>query len=63
MTGPEYQRLRAKLGLSIRALAEQLQVDKSTVTRREQGEHPITREAEYAIRYLLTTRRGATPDR
>lgn len=48
-----YRRIRQNLQLSIRALAEQLGVDKGTIVRREHGHVPITRETEYALRYLI----------
>lgn len=62
MTGAEYRKLRNKLKLSQPALAEKLGIDKATIFRREKGDVPITRESEYALRWLAIARSaGSSP--
>ena len=56
MTPTEYKRIREKtLQLTQPQLAEKLGVDKMTIFRREKGDVPITKETEYALRYLIAT--------
>ena len=59
MTGPAYRKMRNNLDLSQAALAELLEVDKDTISKRERGVRRITREAELAIVSLYP--RAATP--
>lgn len=49
MTGPTYRKIRKGLGLSQHGLAHLLDVDKDTISKRERGVRPITREAELAL--------------
>ena len=53
MTGEEYKQLRDQLGLTQARLANELNIDQSTVARRENSASPIDTEAELAIRSLL----------
>ena len=53
MTGEEYKQLRDQLGLTQARLANELNIDQSTVARRENSASPIDTEAEIAIRSLL----------
>ena len=49
MTGERYRRARRLLGLTQRKLAEYLGVHPQTISDRERGKHPLTREAWLAI--------------
>ena len=49
MTGERYRRARLLLGLTQRKLAEYLGVHPQTISDRERGKHPLTREAWLAI--------------
>lgn len=53
MTATEYKQTREKLGLSQMALALALGVTNKTISNRERGAKPITKEAEMAILFLL----------
>ena len=52
MDRTEYKALRKRLGLTQQQLAKRLGVASNTISRRELGVRPITREAEIAIRGL-----------
>ena len=54
MTGEQYKEIRRQLGFSQVALADRLGIARETVTRRELETQPITKEADFAIRYLLS---------
>ena len=60
MTGAEYRALRERLGWSQQRLAEALGTYQSTIGRRETDVHPIDREAELALRWLVE-HRGRLP--
>ena len=49
MTGDRYRSARLLLGLTQRKLAERLEVHSQTISDRERGRFPITREAWLAI--------------
>ena len=49
MTGERYRRARRLLGLTQRKLAEHLGVHPQTISDRERGKNPLTREAWLAI--------------
>lgn len=53
MNASEYRETREKLGLSQMALADALGVTNKTISNRERGTKPITKEAEMALRFLL----------
>jgi len=53
MTAEEYREIRASLQLNQGQLAEKLGVALNTVSRRELGRLPITREAEMAVREVV----------
>ena len=53
MTGEEYKQLRDQLGLTQARLANELNIDQSTVARRENSASPIDTEAEMSIRSLV----------
>lgn len=55
MTGDEYRRLRDELRFTQAQLANALDIDQSTVARRENSASPIDTEAEIAIRSLRQT--------
>lgn len=52
MTPIAYRKLRESIGTQA-AVAEKLGVDAQTISNRERGVYPITREAELALRYLF----------
>tara|TARA_R110000772_G_C12955404_1_gene402734 strand:+ start:331 stop:498 length:168 start_codon:yes stop_codon:yes gene_type:complete len=54
MKPAEYKRLRLKLGLNQRELAERLGLCRKTIINRETGRLPISVEAEITIRNLKT---------
>lgn len=41
MTGPEFEAIRNRLGLSLNGLAERTGLDKSSIWRMENGRYPI----------------------
>jgi DNA-binding XRE family transcriptional regulator len=51
MTGSEYRALRETVGTQAEA-AERLDVARNTIARRERGELSISREVEYAMRWV-----------
>jgi DNA-binding XRE family transcriptional regulator len=53
MTTKEYREIRKKLKLSQMTLADVVGVTNKTISNRERGTKPITKEAEMAIRFLL----------
>lgn len=53
LTGEEYRKARRKLGLTQEQLAYEVGTSVSTIKKRENGEHPVHREAQMAIRLLL----------
>ena len=53
MTADEYREIRASLQLNQGQLAEKLGVALNTLSRRELGRFPITREAELAVREVV----------
>jgi hypothetical protein len=59
MTGSGYARLRRSLG-SQTEVARMLGVHRMTISKREREARdcPVTREAEFALRYLHEQRRG-----
>ena len=59
MTGEEYKQLRDQLGLTQARLANELNIDQSTVARRESSASPIDTEAEIAIRSLVAAKETA----
>jgi len=54
MKPTEYKKLRIKLGLNQRQLAERLGLCRKTIIDREKGISPISIEAEITIRNLKT---------
>ncbi len=63
MTRDELRRLRATLGLSKRELARRIGVAPKTITRWENGEHPIGLVFEKLIRLQAEAARLERPDR
>lgn len=55
MKAAQYKRLREAVGPQDE-VANMLKVHKSTISKRERGEIPVTREAEMAMRYLYERR-------
>ena len=53
MTADEYRAARQRLGLKQAELAQKLGVTTNTVSRRELGLVPISREADIAIKCLV----------
>ena len=53
MTGRQLRRIRKRLGMSQRELAEALDLNKNTVARAERDEIPIPKVTELAARFLL----------
>jgi len=62
MTANEYREAREKLGLSQMALAAAVGVTNKTISNRERGSKPVTKEAEMAILFLLENSREDTED-
>lgn len=60
MTADEYRAIRERLELKQGELAERLGVTLNTISRREIGQVPITKEAELALRWIEaeTKKRG-----
>lgn len=56
MTATEYKSLRERLGLTQAGLAALLGVSRRTIANREAGVHPISHEAERAIKSLARTK-------
>ena len=52
MTKEQLRRVRERLGLSQAELSERLKVDRSTVTRMENGKQAITQSMELLISYV-----------
>ena len=61
MTGDEYKQLRDDLKLTQSQLAYLLNIDQSTVARRENSSSPIDTEAEISIRSLVPSKETAQP--
>lgn len=57
MTGTQYRKLRRSLKLNQSELAKRLDVDLNTISRRERDKHPISREAELAIKQIARSTR------
>lgn len=53
MKSKEYFKIRKRLGMTQRELAERLGVVIPTVSRRENGDIPISKEAGMAIKLIL----------
>ncbi len=60
MTGDEYRELRQEIGLTQLQLANALDIDPSTVARREKSDEIVT-EAEIAIRSLRDFKTETAP--
>jgi len=56
MTRQEYKRIRESLGLTQGQLAKSTGLRLNTISRRERGELPITKEAALALRFLQSER-------
>ena len=57
LTGQELKRLRLQLGLTQKALAMRLGIQRNTVTRWEMGRHPINPVIAIAIGAVLAAER------
>jgi len=53
MSGKELRRLRERLGLTQKELAEAIGMQKNSVARMERDERPILKTTEMTVRYLL----------
>lgn len=62
MSPDEYRRIRKNAGLTQMQLAPLLGVVPLTVCRRERGRYPITKEAGFALRYVVTHYRKVVSD-
>ena len=58
MTGRELRVIRLRIGLTQKALAERLDVDRETVNAWENGRRSIPTMAELSMRYLSLEARG-----
>lgn len=59
MTAKQFKEARKKLGVSQEALAQTLGISVWSVARYEKGSHPVPGPVNLALRYLVSTRRGA----
>lgn len=57
MTAAEYRSMREALGLTQGQLAEFMEVQLNTISRREIGQSPILKESELALRFLAAQRK------
>jgi DNA-binding XRE family transcriptional regulator len=66
MTGDELRRARARLKMTQKQLARELEVHWNTIARAERGELPVLKTTELAVKFLLgkeTKRREKTHGR
>jgi DNA-binding XRE family transcriptional regulator len=53
MTGEELRRARARLKMTQKEIARELEVHWNTVARAERGELPVLKTTELAVKFLL----------
>lgn len=67
MTGEELRRARARLKMTQKQLARELEVHWNTIARAERGVLPVLKTTELAVKFLLVTeskrKRGITNGR
>ena len=58
MTAKQYKKVRESIGTQSE-VAKMLKIARPTISHRERGRHPITREATLALQKLLQDKRPA----
>jgi transcriptional regulator with XRE-family HTH domain len=58
LTGPEFRKIRLRLGLTQDEIARELDIDRRTVGRWERGEVNVPKVVAFAMKYLVLRKGG-----